>query len=128
MDIIAKNAPEIDPENLRSSLQGFRNYMVETLELIDFTLSNQKNRISGAVSEENFRQLAAQVASLNSSVVNLTVLVSALSGLPQQVTALTGRMDAAERSITALESRMDAAEADIADLKTRVSALENPPT
>ena len=119
MDIIAKSAPEIDPTNLRESLQTFRSYMVETLELIDFTLANQKNRISGAVSAENFQQLAAQVASLNSSVVNLTVLVSALSGLPSQVQAL-------DSAVTTLDGRMDQAEADIADLKNRVSALENP--
>ena len=64
MDIIDKSAPMIDPNRLEESLQRFRDYMVETLNLIDFTLSNQKNRISGAVSEENFQQLALAVAAL----------------------------------------------------------------
>lgn len=126
MDIIAKSAPEIDPTNLRESLQTFRSYMVETLELIDFTLANQKNRISGAVSAENFQQLAAQVASLNSSVVNLTVLVSALSGLPSQVQKLESDVSGLEASVSGLSSRMTTAETAISDLQDRVSALENP--
>lgn len=131
MDIIAKAAPDIDPERLQQSLQGFRDYMVDTLELIDFTLSNQKNRIIGAVSQENFDQLAMAVAALNSNVTALNSTMGQLSGLPAQVTdmqeqlttlagqvsAIKGRMDTAEKAIAAMNGTMDSLEA-------RVAALE----
>lgn len=117
MDIIAKAAPDIDPERLQQSLQGFRDYMVDTLELIDFTLSNQKNRIIGAVSQENFDQLAMAVAALNSNVTALNSAMGQLSGLPAQVTTIEERMDAAEEAIAAMNGTVDSLEA-------RVAALE----
>ena len=124
MDIIAKAAPDIDPERLQQSLQGFRDYMVDTLELIDFTLSNQKNRIIGAVSQENFDQLAMAVAALNSAMGQLSGLPAQVTDMQEQLTALAGqvsaikgRMDTAEEAIAAMNGTMDSLEA-------RVAALE----
>ena len=131
MDIIAKAAPDIDPERLQQSLQGFRDYMVDTLELIDFTLSNQKNRIIGAVSRACFAQLAGGVAAWDGTVPAVNRAMGQLSGLPAQVTdiqeqltalagqvsAIKGRMDAAEEAITAMNGTVDSLEA-------RVAALE----
>lgn len=114
MDIIAKGVPDIDAQNLASSLQSFRDYMANTLELIDFTLSNQKNRIIGAVSQENFNQLAAAVSALSSNVASLSGTVNQLS---EKVTEISDRMDTIESKITSMEES-------IASIDQRVTALE----
>lgn len=107
MDIIAKNAPLIDPARLDQSLEEFRNYMVEVLQLIDFTLSNQKNRINGAVSEENFLQLAAALQALKSEVASQGSAVvewkSAMETMSNTLQSLSGEIDSLEERVAALE-------------------------
>ena len=124
MDIIAKAAPDIDSERLQQSLQGFRDYMVDTLELIDFTLSNQKNRIIGAVSQENFDQLAMAVAALNSNVTALNSAMGQLSGLPAQVTDMQEQLTTLAGQVSAIKGRMDTAEKAIAAMNGTVDSLE----
>ena len=125
MNFIAKSAPDIDPANLRESLQGFRDYMVDTLELIDFTLGNQKNRINGAVSQQNFETLAAQVSSISSNLTAITVMISTLNGrisdLSDAVESVQDSMNTAEGNITSLDSRLDTAESSITSLDSRMS-------
>ena len=101
MDIIAKRAPFLDPQNLNESLGQFRDYMVEVLQVIDFTLSNQKNQISGAVSEQNFLQLAAAVQSLSSS---LNAQNSTISSINTTVGNLGKKLESIEQRVSALEN------------------------
>ena len=109
MDIIPKSAPQIDSRNVDKSLEEFRNYIVDVLQLIDFTLSNQKNRINGAVSEENFIQLASAVQALKSEVSNLSGNVSSLSDrvgeLENQISAIDGSIKSLDARVTALEQK-----------------------
>ena len=111
MDIIPMSAPEIERGNLEKSIREFRDYLVEVLALIDFTLSNQKNQIVGAVSEENFKQLAAAVAALSSQVSGISSMVSNLN-----------------TSISLLEDSVDSLETTVADHEKRIAALESTAT
>lgn len=101
MDIIPKSAPGIDPNQLNESLERFRDYVVEVLQVIDFTLSNQKNQINGAVSEQNFLQLAAAVQSLSSEI---TAQNSVISGHTTSIKAWQEAVEALDQRVTALET------------------------
>lgn len=114
MNIIDKTAPDIESGDILGSLQAFRNYIVETMETIDYTLANQKNRITGAVSEENFMQLAAIVQSVAS---NQTALSASVLELAQQVEELTDAQASIEQAQQELDVRLT-------ELESRVSALE----
>lgn len=114
MDIIAKSAPEINMGELNQSLRDFRNYMVETLELIDFTLSNQKNRISGAVSEDNFKQLENAVATLSTQV----------AGISANVASLSANINELQTSVTQLITDVAAINVTLQDHEARIAALE----
>lgn len=129
MDIIPKSAPTINPQRVDESLQDFRDYMVEVLDLIDFTLSNQKNRISGAVSEENFKQLTMAVQALDSKVNGISSTVSSLSS---SVNALSSRVGNVEQDITTIKSSIQNIESQIItinatleDHESRIKALES---
>lgn len=111
MDIIDKAAPIIDADDVGGSLAALRNYIVETMETIDYTLSNQKNRITGAVSEENFQQLALLVASLSSNVSSLSSqLAQAVQTLEGQIGGLEDDLQGVQSSLTALDARVTALE------------------
>lgn len=118
MDIIDKAAPIIDADDVGGSLAALRNYIVETMETIDYTLSGQKQRIVGAVSEENFEQLALLVASLSSNVSNLSSQLSqAVQTIEVQLGELEDDLQGVQSSVTALDERLTA-------LEGRVTALE----
>ena len=115
MDIIAKSAPEINMGELNQSLRDFRNYMVETLELIDFTLSNQKNRISGAVSEDNFKQLENAVATLSTQT----------SGISANVSSLAASISELQSGVSQLITDVASINATLQNHETRIAALES---
>lgn len=135
MNIIAKTAPEINTQNLDQSLQDFRNYMVDTLELIDFTLSNQKNRIIGAVSADNFNELKNAVSALASQVVaqgsSISIINTTIAGINSALAAIEGELDYLDDSmsdaltaISAAQDDISALEQNYASLDARVTALE----
>lgn len=150
MDIIPKSAPTIDPQRVDESLEEFRNYMVEVLELIDFTLSNQKTRVMGAVSEDNFKELASAVQALDSKVTSQGSELSAISRNLQGVAQLVGEqgetlssvqsnleqqartIETLEQSVQGTQQRLDALEQQteqntqaISGHEQRISALES---
>lgn len=50
MDIVPSKAPEVDPERMEESLKELRDYLIETVELIDFTLATIKASVSSGLS------------------------------------------------------------------------------
>lgn len=114
MDIIAKNAPMIDSANLNESLETFRSYIVEVLQVIDFTLSNQKNKINGAVSEQNFLQLAASVQALKSE----------LTSHGAEITAISKKIDEISADIKEINKTLETLSGSVESLEGRVTALE----
>lgn len=125
MDIIPKSAPGIDPDRLNESLERFRDYVVEVLQVIDFTLSNQKNQINGAVSEQNFLQLAAAVQSLSSEI---TAQNSVISGHTASISALESSVEVLEdlkTTVASLSGSVQALSGKADSLDQRVTALES---
>lgn len=125
MDIIPKSAPGIDPNRLNDSLERFRNYVVEVLQVIDFTLSNQKNQINGAVSEQNFLQLAAAVQALSSKI---TAQDSVINGHTASIKELRDDVDALRElnaTVTSLSESVQALSEKVNRLDERVAALES---
>ena len=117
MDIIAKSVPVFDQNDMAASMQAFRDYMVETLELIDFTLSNQGTVVRGAVSEENFEILTQAVAALTSKVTAMEGTVSSVSG---RVTEMGNNLSSLEEAVAANTNQLE-------EHENRIQALENKP-
>lgn len=125
MDIIPKSAPGIDPNRLNDSLERFRNYVVEVLQVIDFTLSNQKNQIRGAVSEQNFLQLAAAVQSLSSEITAQNAVINGHTTSIKELRNAVDALDGLQTTVTSLSESVQALSEKMNSLDQRVTALES---
>lgn len=114
MNIIDKTAPDIDRGDLIGSVVSLRNYIVESMETIDYTLANQKNRLGGTVSQEDMAAMSRAVAALSSSVTSLANQTAALfqqvNGIAQTVSGLSDQAELIETELQSLEARVAALE------------------
>lgn len=136
MEFIGKTAPWLtqDPK----SMTRFRNYVVDAMETIDFTLGNQKRGIQGSVNKLDFdvmkEQVSGMVTQLGAQGATLSSLEKRLgeaekvdqeqgAQISQMETRLSGQISGVE---TALDVRISALEARIAVLEQGGQAPTTP--
>lgn len=131
MDVLTKKAPLLDVEDVSGSLRQIQDYLISTMEQIDYTLGRhgiQLGKVNPAETEAQLKQLKGQVNALSSAVAAFREMVNTHAAKLEEVESgaaeLSGRMNAAEDAVSGLAARMDTAEQGLSALEARVSALE----
>ena len=121
MDVLTKNVPTLDPDDIPGSFGRIYDYLFNTMEQIDYTLSRQGIQLG----KVNLAGTASQIQQLNGQVNALTSSLTVVSG---SVSALAARVDDNqadhEARLGAMEGAAQALRTDVEALKTNLTALE----
>lgn len=121
MDVLSKNVPVLDPDDIDGSIKQIYDYLFTTMEQIDYTLSRQGiklGQVNIAGTQSSIDTLAGQVSAISSGL-------STVSGT---VTVLAERLFTAESDVKANATAIAKNAEAISLLEARVKALEEAAT
>lgn len=120
MDVLSKNVPVLDPDDIDGSIKQIYDYLFTTMEQIDYTLSRQGiklGQVNIAGTQSSIDTLAGQVSAISSGL-------STVSGT---VTVLAERLFTAESDIKANAEAISLLEARVKALEEAATEEEQPP-
>lgn len=135
MDVLTKNVPTLDPADVPGSFRQIYDYLFNTMEQIDYTLSRQGvqlGKVNLPATSVQIKQLAGEVNALSSGVAILngtvSVLASRMDGAEDTAAKLNTKVDGLIVRLSELETQAAAQGQEIERLNTRVAALEGAQT
>lgn len=131
MDILDRTLNPLDYADTEKSLKEIENYLNRTMETIDYTLSRQRQQISGGIDPAQFLALAQRVGELINEVSSVSAAILSLNGdvrlLKENTKGLENSVSGLAGQLSQLSSAVEENTKKIQDHEERISALENTP-
>lgn len=124
MNILTKDVPRFDPQNVNGSLQAVYNYLSSIMEQVDYTLT----KYSGQLGKSSLPETSEQVKEL---LGRISALSSAINGIAGRVDILDEQEEQNSQAITEIQTalggitgRLNGIDINISNLRADADALD----